>query len=110
VPRALMLLRDVVRILSQSVPVNTDVREIREHILGTDGVLDVHDVHVWAITSGAPVFSAHVVVDSALFASGGTGALLDRLSGCLAGHFDVEHSTFQLEPAEHAAHEDQFHR
>lgn len=110
VPRALLLLRDVVRILSQAVPGGTDVQEIREHILETDGVLDVHDVHVWAITSGAPVFSAHVVVDSALFASGGTGALLDRLSGCLAGHFDVEHSTFQLEPAEHAAHEDQLHR
>jgi cobalt-zinc-cadmium efflux system protein len=110
VPRALLLLRDVVRILSQAVPGGTDVQEIREHILQTGGVLDVHDVHVWAITSGAPVFSAHVVVDSALFASGGTGALLDRLSGCLAGHFDVEHSTFQLEPAEHAAHEDQLHR
>jgi cobalt-zinc-cadmium efflux system protein len=92
------------------VPRNMDVAKIREHILGAAGVVDVHDVHVWAITSGAPVFSAHVVVTQHLFESGGTGALLDELGGCLAGHFDVEHSTFQLEPAEHAAHEDQVHR
>jgi len=110
VPRAFVLLRDVVRVLSESTPDGTDVEEIRAHILKTPGVTDVHDVHVWAITSGAPVFSAHVVVTSELFESGGTGALLDELSGCLAGHFDVEHSTFQLEPASHAAHEQEFHR
>jgi cobalt-zinc-cadmium efflux system protein len=110
VPRALLLLRDVFRVLSESVPHHMSVAEIREHLLGTPGVVDVHDVHVWAITSGAPVFSAHVVVVKSLFESGGTGALLDELSGCLAAHFDVEHSTFQLEPAEHAAHEDRFHR
>jgi len=110
VPRAFVLLRDVVRILSQATPANTDVQEIREHILGSKGVIDVHDVHVWAMTSGNPVFTAHVVVDKELFERGGTGALLDELTGCLAAHFDVEHSTFQLEPAEHAAHEEQFHR
>jgi cobalt-zinc-cadmium efflux system protein len=109
-PRALLLLRDVFRVLSESVPHHMSVAEIREHLLGTPGVVDVHDVHVWAITSGAPVFSAHVVVVTSLFENGGTGALLDELSGCLAAHFDVEHSTFQLEPAEHAAHEDRFHR
>ena len=110
VPRALSLLRDVFHVLSESAPKNMDVEKIRQHILGTDGVVDVHDVHVWAITSGAPVFSAHVVVTAELFARGGTGALLDELSGCLTGHFDVEHSTFQLEPAEHAQHEERFHR
>ncbi|TBN57279.1 cation transporter [Glaciihabitans arcticus] len=110
VPRAFILLRDVVRVLTESAPTGTNVEEIRQHILGANGVVDVHDVHVWAITSGNPVFTAHVVVTPSLFASGGTGALLDELSGCLAAHFDVEHSTFQLEPAEHAAHEDQFHR
>jgi len=110
VPRAFILLRDVVRVLTESAPSGTNVEEIRQHILGAAGVVDVHDVHVWAITSGNPVFTAHVVVEPELFASGGTGALLDELSGCLAAHFDVEHSTFQLEPAEHADHEDQFHR
>lgn len=110
VPRAVLLLRDVVRVLSEAAPADTDVAEIRDHILGTKGVVAVHDVHVWAITSGAPVFTAHVVVEPGVFRSGGAGKLLDELSGCLSTHFDVEHSTFQLEPAEHAAHEDEFHR
>ncbi|HEV7183009.1 MAG: cation diffusion facilitator family transporter [Actinomycetales bacterium] len=110
VPRAYLLLRDVVRVLSEAAPADTDVAEIRDHIRGTKGVVAVHDVHVWAITSGAPVFTAHVVVEPEVFRSGKTGELLDELSGCLSSHFDVEHSTFQLEPAEHAAHEDEFHQ
>lgn len=110
VPRAFTLLRDVVRVLSEAAPADTDVAQIRDHILGTAGVVAVHDVHVWAITSGAPVFTAHVVCEPEVFRSGRTGVLLDELSGCLSKHFDVEHSTFQLEPAEHAAHEDEFHR
>ena len=110
IPRAISLLRDVFHVLSQAVPSNMNVAEIRQHLLGASGVIDVHDVHVWAITSGAPVFSAHVVVAKELFASGGTGRLLDELGACMAGHFDVEHSTFQLEPEEHAAHEDAVHK
>jgi cobalt-zinc-cadmium efflux system protein len=109
VPRAYLLLRDVVHVLSEAAPADTDVAQIRDHILSTKGVVAVHDVHVWAITSGAPVFTAHVVVEPEVFRSGATGDLLDALSGCLAEHFDVEHSTFQLEPAEHAAHEEEFH-
>ncbi|TFB89825.1 cation transporter [Cryobacterium sp. TMT1-3] len=109
VPRAYLLLRDVVRVFSQSTPADTDVTEIRRHLLGTAGVVAVHDVHVWAMTSGAHVFTAHIVVEPTVLAAG-TDALLDELCGCLAVHFDVAHSTFQLEPAEHAEHEDHQHR
>jgi cobalt-zinc-cadmium efflux system protein len=70
----------------------------------------VHDVHVWAITSGQPVFTAHVECDTAVFERGDTGAMLDRLGECLRGHFDVEHSTFQLEPAGRAETEEHAHR
>ena len=108
-PRAFVLLRDVVRVFSQSTPADTDISEIRRHLLGTAGVVAVHDVHVWAITSGAHVFTAHIVVEATVLARG-TDALLDELSGCLSTHFDVAHSTFQLEPAEHAEHEDHQHR
>lgn len=110
VPRALMLLRDVVRVLTESAPRTTDVAEIREHLLETPGVVAVHDVHVWAITSGQPVFSAHVECEAEVFARGGTGAMLDRLGECLRGHFDVEHSTFQLEPAGRSGSEAHAHR
>lgn len=104
-PRAWVLLRDVWRVLNESTPRDTNVRHIRDHIQAAPGVVDVHDVHVWSITSGEPVFTAHVVVDAEVFSDGRTGEMLDTLSACLSGHFDVEHSTFQLEPAKHAGHE-----
>jgi cobalt-zinc-cadmium efflux system protein len=110
VPRALMLLRDVVRVLTESTPRGTDIAEIRQHLLETPGVVAVHDVHVWAITSGQPVFTAHVECDAEVFARGDTGSMLDQLGECLKGHFDVEHSTFQLEPAGRADSEDHAHR
>lgn len=108
-PRAVFLLRDAMHVLSESVPTDTSVAEIREHILGTPGVVDVHDIHVWAITSGHPVFSAHVVVETRVFTGNESGKLLDELADCLSDHFDVAHSTFQLEPSEHADHEEDFH-
>ncbi|MCU1637477.1 MAG: cation transporter [Microbacteriaceae bacterium] len=109
-PRAVQLLREALSVLSESTPRGTDVALIRNHVLATSGVVDVHDVHVWAITPGAKLFSAHVVVEPHIFSDGATGRLLDELGSCLSGHFDVEHSTFQLEPAEHAAHEEHGHR
>lgn len=110
VPRAIALLRDVVRVLTESAPLDTDVEQIRTHLLETAGVVDVHDVHVWAITSGDSVFTAHVEVEAGVFERGETDGMLDRLGECLKGHFDVEHSTFQLEPAGHSAHEGESHR
>jgi len=110
VPRALSLLRDVMRVLSQGTPRGTDVALIREHVLAKPGVVSVHDVHVWSITPGSNVFSAHVVVEPRVFSEGLTDELLDSLGDCLSQHFDVEHSTFQLEPAEHADHEVEQHR
>lgn len=109
-PRAVALIRDVVRVLTESAPRDTDVEQIREHLLETPGVVAVHDVHVWAITSSAPVFTAHVECDPAVFEGGGAGALLDRLGDCLRGHFDVAHSTFQLEPAGHVDRGESSHR
>lgn len=105
VPRAVGLLREVVSVLSESAPAGVEVAMIREHILGAPGVVDVHDVHVWQLTRGAPVFTAHVVVDAGEFAAGRAGEILESLQGCLADHFDVEHSTFQLEPSGHVEHD-----
>lgn len=100
IPRAVSLLREVFSVLAESAPAGTAVGEIRAHLLGYDGVVGVHDVHVWQLTRGAPVFTAHVSVDPELFAGGGTARLLSDMQECLADHFDVAHSTFQLEPAE----------
>ena len=104
-PRAWSLLRDVVDVLLEATPKGVDLDTVREHIREVEGVVDVHDLHAWTITSGVPVLSAHVVVDDACLADGRSGQVLDRLGECLGEHFDVEHCTFQLEPVGHAAHE-----
>ncbi len=100
IPRAISLLREVFSVLSESAPKGTAVSDIRQHLLDYEGVTGVHDVHVWQLTRGAPVFSAHVIVDPAYLADGRSAILLSDLQSCLAEHFDVEHSTFQIEPAE----------
>ncbi len=109
VPRALSLLGDVAEVLLEATPKDVDLDELRTHILEVDGVVDVHDLHVWTITSGMPVMSAHVVVDDSVEGMGQAHAVLDRLNSCLSSHFDVEHSTFQIEPAEHRESERHTH-
>ncbi|MFF9909728.1 cation diffusion facilitator family transporter [Streptomyces sp. NPDC013457] len=105
VPRTVKLLRETLDVLLESAPKGVDMGEVRAHILALPGVEDVHDLHAWTITSGMPVLSAHVVVSQAALDSVGHEKMLHELQGCLGDHFDVEHCTFQLEPAGHAAHE-----
>lgn len=103
------LLRASGRVLLEAVPDTMDLHEIRAHLLETPHVTDVHDLHAWALTSDLPALSAHVVVADCCFAEGHAPMVLDQLQACLAGHFDVEHSTFQLEPAGHTEHEHGHH-
>lgn len=110
VPRAISLLREVAEVLLEGTPRDVDLEDLRRHILSAEGVVDVHDLHVWTITSGMPVMSAHVVVDDSVTRMGEAHAVLDRLRDCLADHFDVEHSTFQIEPAGHADSEPHIHQ
>jgi cation diffusion facilitator family transporter len=109
VPRAWHLLRDAFDVLLEAAPRGVDLGAVRQHILGVDGVLDVHDLHAWTITSGLPVLSAHVVVTDEALAAGHGGRVLDALCSCLGEHFDLEHCTFQLEAAAHAGHESPVH-
>ncbi|MBU6311895.1 MAG: cation diffusion facilitator family transporter [Actinomycetales bacterium] len=108
-PRTWALLREATDVLLEAVPKGTDLNAIRKHILETTGVLGAHDLHVWTLTSGMPVLSVHVVVDDQVLADNCGGRVLDALGECLAHHFDVEHCTFQLEPAGHADHEHASH-
>lgn len=108
-PRTWVLLRDALDVLLEAVPKGVDLSQVRAHILQTPGVIGAHDLHAWTITSGMPVLSAHVVVSDDALADGGAARVLDALCGCLTDHFDVEHCTFQIEPASHAAHESATH-
>jgi cobalt-zinc-cadmium efflux system protein len=103
------LLRDAGRILLQASPDNLDLTDVRTHLSRVPHVLDVHDLHAWTVTSGLMTLSAHVVVEDHCFDSGHAPQILDALQTCLAGHFDVEHATFQLEPATHVTHEPGLH-
>lgn len=100
VPRTLRLLRETLDVLLEATPKNIDLAKVRQHILEIEGVKDAHDLHAWLITSGVPVLSAHIVVEA-----NAQKGMLDKLQECLREHFDVEHSTFQLEPIEHSEHE-----
>ena len=109
VPRTWRLLREAVDILLEASPEGINLADIRRHMGQLPGVREVHELHVWTITSGLPVFSAHVVVDPEIIERGQSAIMLDQLQDCLSGHFDVDHSTFQLEPAGHADHERPMH-
>lgn len=100
-PRAISLLREVVDVLLEASPKNLDVEVARTHMLAVPGVAEVHDLHAWTITSGVPAFSAHVTVTNDVWNERGYHAILDELKACLMSHFDVDHSTIQIEPASH---------
>ena len=65
----------------------------------------VHDLHVWTITSGRNVVSAHVLIDP----QARHADVLDGLCRCLATQFDIDHSTFQLETEDRTPHEADAH-
>jgi cobalt-zinc-cadmium efflux system protein len=99
------LLRDSGRVLLEAAPEGMNLEDLRAHLAGVPHVMGVHDLHAWTVTSGQPALSAHVVIEDSCFNDGHAPRLLDQLQNCLVGHFDVEHSTFQLEAAAHASHE-----
>ncbi len=109
-PRALSLARDAGEVLLEKSPKDVDLHELRQHLENVDGVVGAHDLHVWTITSGMPVMSAHIVVDDSVATIEDSHEVLDRLRACLADHFDVEHSTFQIEPLGHAETEAHVHQ
>lgn len=104
-PRTVRLLRESVDVLLEATPRDVDLLEVREHILGVPHVVAVHDLHASRVSSDLPVVSAHVVVEDGCFHDGHLPPLLDELQTCLAEHFDVAHSTFQFESAQHGSHE-----
>ncbi len=102
---AVQLLRPSMHILLEATPEDIDLDEVREHLLELPEVESVHDLHAWTLTSSLPILTAHVVVSDECLNTGEAGRVLDHLQECLAGHFDVEHSTLQFESIRHIEHE-----
>lgn len=94
------LIRQSVAVLMEGTPHGIDVDEVNEAILGIPGVLAVHDLHVWSITSGIDALSAHVVVDS----EADQYAVLGQVRRTVHDRFGIDHVTIQIEPPEFEEH------
>ncbi len=95
---ALILSRDSINILLEGVPRHLKIKEIAEAIREVSGVKEVHDLHVWAITSGLYALSGHIVVEDQSIKQASEIAKL--VESRLKERFNIAHSTIQLEPQE----------
>jgi cobalt-zinc-cadmium efflux system protein len=96
-PRTWHLGRRAIRILLQSAPPDLDIDGLATELTAITGVVDVHDLHVWTLTSEMDAASAHLVVDDGV----DTHAVLDRARELLAAGHGIDHGTFQIEPRDH---------
>ncbi len=99
------LLRDTGRILLEGAPDGLSLSDIRKHLLNIDHVYEVHDLHAWSLSSELPALSVHLVLDPTCFNDGHTTKILDDAQSCLQHHFNIDHTTIQIEPPTHSAHE-----
>ena len=87
------LLRDAVRVLMEGTPGHLDLEQIRSALLTVEGVQEVHDLHVWSISSGMVALSTHVAVNGVRSGDEMLGACRELLHH----RFGIEHSTIQVE-------------
>lgn len=99
VVRAVGLGRSVLRVLGQQAPQGMDPQQVAAELADIDGVADVHDLHLWELTSGMTVATAHLV------SVGGADhhSVLDRARDVLASRYHIEHATLQIEPPDHTS-------
>ena len=101
VPRTFRLASEAIGILLESRPPGMDDAAVMERMKACTGVEAVHDLHVWSLTSGVPVLTAHVLVGPGAECD----AVLTRLEKCLGQEFGIEHCTIQVEHEDRAAAE-----
>jgi cobalt-zinc-cadmium efflux system protein len=96
-PRTWRLGTQALRILVQAAPLGTDLAAIEGELQGIDGVVDVHDLHVWTLTSQMDVASVHLMVRDGTDSHG----VLDRARDLLRDGHGIGHATLQVEPDTH---------
>ena len=96
-PRTWRLGAQALRILVQAAPPGTDLDAMRVELAGVGGVVDVHDLHVWTLTSDMEVASAHVMVAEGT----DTHGVLDQARAILSDRYGIHHATLQVEPESH---------
>ena len=97
VPRAARLAGQALRVLVQAAPPHVDLPKLHTDLAALPGVIDVHDLHVWTLTSQMEVATAHLKVASAA----DTHRVLDEARVMLRERHRLEHATLQVEPADH---------
>jgi cobalt-zinc-cadmium efflux system protein len=95
--RAVMLGREVLGVLGQHAPAGMDAETVATALARVAGVSDVHDLHVWTLTSGMNVATAHLVTAGQVDAH----EVLDEAMQVMRSEFGVEHATLQVEPDTH---------
>jgi cobalt-zinc-cadmium efflux system protein len=103
---AVRLVLEITDILMESVPRHLDVAAVTRQMEGAEGVIAVHDLHIWSISSGLYALSAHVVVHAD--AVGRNDAILTEVKAALRRTFGIDHTTLQIESADYA-HVDDVH-
>jgi cobalt-zinc-cadmium efflux system protein len=95
-PRTWKLARQALRILVQQAPEGVDVQRLRDDLAAITSVTEVHDLHVWTLTSGMEVASAHLTTG----VGADHGGVLVAAQRVLAERYHIDHATLQVEPAE----------
>lgn len=96
-PRAWQLGRKALRILIQAAPPHIDLDRLAGELADIPGVVDVHDLHVWTLTSDMENVTAHLVIDP----GGDSHGVLDRARHLLQDEYHIAHATLQVEPSDH---------
>lgn len=94
--RAVMLGQEVLAILGQHVPAGTDIDDVTADLRAIEGIKDIHDLHIWTLTSGMHVATAHLVANSATSAQ----TVLNQARTVLSKDHGIKHATLQVERAE----------
>jgi cobalt-zinc-cadmium efflux system protein len=88
--------KDSAYILLEGAPPHIDMEEIRHSIMKTEKVLDVHDLHVWTITSGMNALSGHIVVPDQILSE--ADKVVQAINRKLLENYGIGHTTIQIEP------------
>ena len=94
---ATRLVKEAVDVLLEAAPAGLSIDDVERIIRAVPGVLEVHDLHVWSITTGLPALSGHVQVDAR--AAAAADATLECIARALRERFGITHSTLQIETA-----------
>ena len=89
------IVRESLNILLEGLPRGIKLQEVAKGMCGIEGVLDVHDLHIWSLGSSTHALSCHVLIEDV--PPSASDAILRRLNGMLADRFHIAHTTVQFE-------------